>query len=283
MGRGASAVAGLRTVITHHTALLAGVVPALRNPILQMSVRSTPLLSSPCRPQHGGCFPPLAPVALGLRGRTRVVPARRPARMPPARKKRAAPTPAAPSPEEPEPDGPPSKRVGRRVPAAAAAPPPPPVPLLSVQQYVSVVNELLNMDAAAPFAEPLDYAAIGCHDYPKVVKHPMDLGTIKSKLGDGSYQRGEDVLKDVRRLGQLHARCTAHRMRTVYAPYAHRDAACTHQVRRVFDNCYLYNGAVTTGHWVSLQANQARSRRDLAAISPLPRRAARRQATAPPV
>ena len=202
--------------------------------------------------------------------------------MPPARKKRAAPTPAAPSPEEPEPDGPPSKRVGRRVPAAAAAPPPPPVPLLSVEQYVSVVNKLLNMEAAAPFAEPLDYAAIGCHDYPKVVKHPMDLGTIKSKLGDSSYQRGEDVLKDVRRLGQLHARCTAHRMRTACAPYAHRDAACTHQVRRVFDNCYLYNGAVTTGHWVSLQANQARPRRDLAAISPLPRRAARRQATAPP-
>ena len=51
-------------------------------------------------------------------------------------------------------------------------------------------------------------------------------------------------------------------------PYAHRDAACTHQVRRVFDNCYLYNGAVTTGHWVSLQANQARSRRDLAAAPP---------------
>ena len=136
------------------------------------------LLRSTCYPRrgNGGCFPPLAPVVLGLRGRTRV------ARMPPARKKRAAPTPAAPSPEEPEPDGPPSKRVGRRVPAAAAAPPPPPVPLLSVEQYVSVVNELLNMDAAAPFAEPLDYAAIGCHDYPKVVKHPMDLGTIQQKL-----------------------------------------------------------------------------------------------------
>ena len=127
------------------------------------------------------------------------------------------------------------------------------------------------MEAAAPFAEPLDYAAIGCHDYPKVVKHPMDLGTIKSKLGDGSYQRGEDVLKDVRRLGQLHARCTAYHMRTVCAPHAHRmRTACTHQVRRVFDNCYLYNGAVTTGHWVSLKANEARSRRDLAAISRLP-------------
>ena len=216
------------------------------------------------------------PIALGRRGRAS-------RSMPPARKKRAAPTPAAPSPEEPEPDGPPSKRVGRRVPAAAAAPPPPPVPLLSPLKYVSVVNELLNMEAAAPFAEPLDYAAIGCHDYPKVVKHPMDLGTIKSKLGDGSYQRGEDVLKDVRRLGQLHARCTAYHMRTVCAPHAHRmRTACTHQVRRVFDNCYLYNGAVTTGHWVSLKANEARSRRDLAAISRLPRRAARPQTTAPP-
>ena len=188
--------------------------------------------------------------------------------MPPARKKRAAPTPAAPSPEEPEPDGPPSKRVGRRVPAAAAAPPPPPVPLLSVEQYVSVVNELLNMDAAAPFAEPLDYAAIGCHDYPKVVKHPMDLGTIKSKLGDGSYQRGEDVLKDVRRLGQLHARCTAHRMRTVCAPRCRMHAPGAPRLRQLLP-------LQRRGHDGPLGLSQGqpgaispRSRRDLAAAPP---------------
>jgi bromodomain-containing factor 1 len=121
--------------------------------------------------------------------------------MPTARKKRAAPEATVASPSlEPEPEGPPSKRL--RGPAAATATAErPPVPLLSVQQYVSVVNELLKMEAAAPFVEPLDYVAYGLPDYPKIVKHPMDLGTIQSKLGFGSYQRGEDVLKDVRRLG----------------------------------------------------------------------------------
>ena len=109
----------------------------------------------------------------------------------------------------------------------------------------------------------------------------MDLGTIKSKLGHGSYQRRKTCSRTCAASDSCtHAalRPHAHRMRTVCAPRCRMHA----QVRRVFDNCYLYNGAVTTGHWVSLQANQARSRRDLAAISPLPRRAARRQATAPP-
>ena len=135
----------------------------------------------------------------------------------PTRKKRAAPEPGPEPSLEPEPEGPPSKRL--RGPAAATATP---VPLLSVQQYVSVVNKLLKMEAAAPFVEPLDYVAWNLPDYPKIVKHPMDLGTIKSKIDSGSYQRGEDVLKDVRRLGKLHAYRIAHRMRTACASHAHR-------------------------------------------------------------
>ena len=139
----------------------------------------------------------------------------------PTRKKRAAPDPGPEPSLEPEFEGPPSKRL--RGPAAATATP---VPLLSVQQYVSVVNKLLKMEAAAPFVEPLDYVGWNLPDYPKIVKHPMDLGTIKSKIDSGSYQRGEDVLKDVRRLGNLHAYRIAHRMRTACAP--HHTACISH-------------------------------------------------------
>ena len=150
--------------------------------------------------------------------------------MPPARKKRAAPEPSLEPSSKPEPEGPPSKRL--RGPAAATATTiRPPVPLLSVQQYVSVVNELLEMEAAAPFGEPLDYVLYNLPDYPKVVKHPMDLGTIQSKLSFGSYKHGEDVLKDVRRrLGRLHAYRIAHRTRTACAPHAHsmRTACAPH-------------------------------------------------------
>jgi hypothetical protein len=45
----------------------------------------------------------------------------------------------------------------------------------------------------------------------------------------------------------------------------HTTAYRTHQVRRVFDNCYLYNGK---GHAVTLQADEARSRHYPAATPP---------------
>ena len=143
--------------------------------------------------------------------------------MPASRTKRQ---PAA-SPEASE--GPPSKRL--RGPAAATPARPVggcPVPVLAVRQYISIVDSLLKMEAAELFLEPVDYVTLGLKDYPKIVKHPMDLGTIKRKLGFGSYQRGEDVLKDVRRLRQLHAcrmhtSCTphAHLMCITCAPHAH--------------------------------------------------------------
>ena len=39
----------------------------------------------------------------------------------------------------------------------------------------------------------VDYKALQLHDYPKVVKKPMDLGTIQEKLLKGQY----DTLREV--------------------------------------------------------------------------------------
>ena len=39
----------------------------------------------------------------------------------------------------------------------------------------------------------VDYKALQLHDYPKVVKKPMDLGTIQEKLLNGQY----DTLREV--------------------------------------------------------------------------------------
>jgi len=33
-------------------------------------------------------------------------------------------------------------------------------------------------DAAGPFLEPVKWQEWGLKDYPKVIKHPMDLGTV---------------------------------------------------------------------------------------------------------
>jgi hypothetical protein len=39
----------------------------------------------------------------------------------------------------------------------------------------------------------VDHKALQLHDYPKVVKKPMDLGTIQEKLLQGQY----DTLREV--------------------------------------------------------------------------------------
>lgn len=61
-----------------------------------------------------------------------------------------------------------------------------------------------------PFMEPVDPVKLGIPDYFNVVKTPMDLSTIKKKLDAGSYSSGDEFEADV---------------------------------RNMFQNCYLYNGA----------------------------------------
>ena len=34
-------------------------------------------------------------------------------------------------------------------------------------------------------------------DYPEVIKNPMDLGTVKSKLLSGKYKTFEEVFNDI--------------------------------------------------------------------------------------
>ena len=40
---------------------------------------------------------------------------------------------------------------------------------------------------STPFKEPVDYEDLGLNDYPKVVKRPMDLATIRKKLQTSKY------------------------------------------------------------------------------------------------
>jgi hypothetical protein len=64
-----------------------------------------------------------------------------------------------------------------------------------------VLEKLLKNKRAWPFAEPVDPKALGLKDYKKVVKKPMDLGTVKGKLEQGAYEdldkSGDEVYKDV--------------------------------------------------------------------------------------
>ena len=41
---------------------------------------------------------------------------------------------------------------------------------------------------AGPFLEPVDWQTHGLKDYPKVIKHPMDLGTVATRLKMREYK-----------------------------------------------------------------------------------------------
>jgi bromodomain-containing factor 1 len=77
---------------------------------------------------------------------------------------------------------------------------------------------------AWPFMEPVDPVKLGIPDYFNVIKTPMDLSTVKKKLDAGSYSTADDFEADI---------------------------------RLVFQNCYLYNGA---------ESDVSRLGRDLEAV-----------------
>lgn len=51
---------------------------------------------------------------------------------------------------------------------------------------------------AWPFCKPVDYERLGLTDYTRIVKRPMDLGTIKKKLDGGTITAFEDFASHVR-------------------------------------------------------------------------------------
>lgn len=65
----------------------------------------------------------------------------------------------------------------------------------------NLVNELLSKkyhSIAWPFYTPVDVVALGLSDYYDVIKYPMDLGTVKSKLETNQYSNSNEFAADVR-------------------------------------------------------------------------------------
>lgn len=68
----------------------------------------------------------------------------------------------------------------------------------ALRRMAKLVNWLLNRPDAAPFSEPVDWRAMELFDYPKIVKKPMDLGTVKRKLDRDQYVDIEECAQDIR-------------------------------------------------------------------------------------
>ncbi|KAG7902994.1 hypothetical protein KL907_004127 [Ogataea polymorpha] len=105
-----------------------------------------------------------------------------------------------------------------------------------------VIKELMSKkydSISYPFLVPVDPVALDCPTYFDVVKEPMDLGTIHSKLQNGEYENADEFEKDV---------------------------------RLVFHNCYLFNPEGTAvnimGHRLESVFNEKWANRPTTPVSP---------------
>eukprot|EP00742_Colponemidia_sp_Colp-10_P008132 GILJ01008779.1.p1 GENE.GILJ01008779.1~~GILJ01008779.1.p1 ORF type:complete len:750 (-),score=130.32 GILJ01008779.1:187-2436(-) len=60
----------------------------------------------------------------------------------------------------------------------------------------SVLMKLQEHQWAGPFMTPVDWKGLSLDDYPKIVKRPMDFGTIKRNLEDNRYMDPSQFLAD---------------------------------------------------------------------------------------
>lgn len=105
-----------------------------------------------------------------------------------------------------------------------------------------ILKELLSKKHAAyawPFYKPVDASALGLHDYHEIIKHPMDLSTIKVRLGTPwalAQPHGGFVGVALR---------SAHPLPFPQRKMENRDYHDAQEfaadVRLMFSNCYKYN------------------------------------------
>lgn len=71
--------------------------------------------------------------------------------------------------------------------------------ILTVAQCSEVLRRLMGTQEAIYFNIPVNPIALGIPHYPNIIKHPMDFGTIKSRLESGHYNNDTDLfIADVR-------------------------------------------------------------------------------------
>ncbi|CAN0581207.1 unnamed protein product, partial [Ectocarpus sp. 12 AP-2014] len=68
-----------------------------------------------------------------------------------------------------------------------------------LRRCVTVLNNLRAIRGKSEwFNEPVDYVGLNLPEYTTIIKRPMDLGTVKSKLESGEYKNTVEFAHEVR-------------------------------------------------------------------------------------
>jgi hypothetical protein len=67
-------------------------------------------------------------------------------------------------------------------------------------EFLALLKKIMRNPETQPFLEPVNWESLGLHDYPQIIKRPMDLGTVKKRLELGRYKTVEDAADDVRQV-----------------------------------------------------------------------------------
>ncbi|KYM96936.1 Bromodomain-containing protein 2 [Cyphomyrmex costatus] len=111
---------------------------------------------------------------------------------------KASTTPASPAKEPPPRDEPPLEPVNGIVQPPVVPPPNRPRRITNQLQFLQkgVLKPVWKHQFAWPFQQPVDAKKLNLPDYHKIIKKPMDLGTIKKRLENSYYWSGKECIQD---------------------------------------------------------------------------------------
>lgn len=66
------------------------------------------------------------------------------------------------------------------------------------EEAKAIWRDISNHQWSWPFKEPVDPIKLGIPDYLDVIKHPMDLSTVKNKFTKKQYASINDYIRDMR-------------------------------------------------------------------------------------
>ena len=66
-----------------------------------------------------------------------------------------------------------------------------------IKKLEKVFDTMEKDSQAFGFLQPVDFVGLNILDYPKIITHPMDLGTVKKNLLNGEYKIFQDFMSDI--------------------------------------------------------------------------------------